>query len=237
MKGFAGFSATELRSTPIPNTFFSDLLPIIDDLMELKVTLYMLWLLERREGTFRGVRLADLLSDQLLMEGLESGGPDSRSALEHGLELAVARGTLLRVSLEHHGETESIYFVNSEDGRSAVRRLEGGDWSDLRERQDQESIHLRVERPNLFVVYEQNIGPLTPLIAEELREAEQMYPTDWIAEAMRIAVEQNVRRWRYVRAILERWRSEGKTDATSGRGDQEDRYRYIKGDYADYVEH
>jgi len=237
VKGFAGFSATELRPTPIPDSFFSDLLPIIDDLIELKVTLYMLWLLERREGSFRGVRLTDLLSDQILMQGLESGGRDSRSALEHGLELAVARGTLLRVTLEHHGEAESIFFVNSEDARGAVRRLEGGDWSDLRESHGPDGVHLRVERPNVFVVYEQNIGPLTPLIAEELRDAEQTYPSDWIAEAMRIAVEQNVRRWRYVRAILERWRSEGKNDATSGRGDQEDRYRYIKGDYADYIEH
>ena len=237
MKGFAGFPATELGSTSVPSAFFSDLLPIIDDLMELKVTLYILWLLERREGPFRGVRLADLLSDQLLMEGLEDSDRDGRSAIEHGLEMAVARGTLLRASLQHDGQADIIFFVNSEDGRNIVRRLEGGDWSDLRETHEIESISLRIDHPNVFVIYEQNIGPLTPLLAEELREAEQTYPADWIAQAIRIAVEQNVRRWRYVRAILERWRSEGKEDAEPGRGDEEDRYRYIKGKYADYVQH
>jgi len=237
MKGFSGFAATDRHPTSLPNGFFTDLLPIIDDLTELKVTLYIFWLLGRREGSSRGVRLTELRSDELLMEGLETQGSDADSALGHGLELAVARGTLLRITLEHHGQEESIYFVNSEDGRSAVRRLEAGNWSSLGDAGESEHISLQIDRPNVFVIYEQNIGPLTPLIAEELREAEQTYPPDWISEAMSIAVEQNVRRWRYVRAILERWRSEGKEDATSGRGDQEDRYRYIKGKYADYIEH
>ena len=61
---------------------------------------------------------------------------------------------------------------------------------------------LDVERPNIFRLYEENIGPLTPLIAEMLRDAEKTYPADWIEEAFKIAVENNVRRWRYIEAIL-----------------------------------
>ena len=46
--------------------------------------------------------------------------------------------------------------------------------------------------------------------AEELGKAAETYPTRWIEEAFEIAVEQDVRRWRYVRGILDRWMREGK---------------------------
>ena len=53
MKGFAGFPDGKLRLTQIPNLFFSDLLPIIDNLAEMKVTLYAFWALSQREGAVR----------------------------------------------------------------------------------------------------------------------------------------------------------------------------------------
>ena len=65
-------------------------------------------------------------------------------------------------------------------------------------------------RPDIFVLYEQNIGLLTPPIADELRQAEQTYPAGWIEEAFREAVALNKRSWRYIHAILERWRTQGR---------------------------
>ena len=69
---------------------------------------------------------------------------------------------------------------------------------------------VEVERPNIFTLYEQNMGLLLPLLAEELREAGEHYPVEWIEEAFRLAVQQNKRNWSYIRAILKRWESEGK---------------------------
>ena len=45
---FAGFPDGRLRFTPVPDVFFSELLPLIDDLAELKVTLHCLWRLHRQ---------------------------------------------------------------------------------------------------------------------------------------------------------------------------------------------
>ncbi|MGI6380667.1 MAG: DnaD domain protein [Anaerolineae bacterium] len=42
---------------------------------------------------------------------------------------------------------------------------------------------------------------LQPLIAEQLQQAEADYPPEWIEDAFRIAVESNVRNWRYIAAI------------------------------------
>jgi DnaD/phage-associated family protein len=66
-------------------------------------------------------------------------------------------------------------------------------------------------------------------LADELREAEQTYPAGWIEDAVRIAVDNNARKWSYVRAILENWRVRGKDDRED-RGDSEKaRRRYLKG--------
>ena len=96
---------------------------------------------------------------------------------------------------------------------------------------------VNVQRPNIFVLYEQNIGPLTPLLAQELMDAEATYPTEWIQDAFREAVALNKRSWRYVQRILERWAAEGREDETSRRGDDRDRRRFIEGAYADIIEH
>ena len=66
-------------------------------------------------------------------------------------------------------------------------------------------VELLPERPNLFRLYEANVGTITPMLAEELKDAEASFPHAWLEEAIQLAVEHNVRNWRYIRAILERW--------------------------------
>ena len=121
-----------------------------------------------------------------------------------------------------------VYFANTPRGRAALEALRRG-----------ESLPEAVPtpRPNVFVLYEENVGPLTPLIAEELKEAEDVYPADWIEAAFREAVSLNKRSWKYIRAILERWRSEGRKDETARRDREGDRRRYIEGEYGEYIEH
>jgi DnaD/phage-associated family protein len=229
LKGFAGFPAGRLRTTPVPNLFFADLLPAIDHLGELKVTLYCFWRLSLKEGVFRYVRRADFLADEALLKGLALTRRDAEPVLEDALERAVARGTLLHVSIASANGIEDMYFMNTPKGRAAVEALTRGEW---RPTGDPEApVDLLVERPNVFNLYEQNIGPLTPMIADELRDAEESYPAAWIEEAIRLAVTNNARSWRYVLAILERWQSEGKHDRDDRRDTEKYRQRYL--DYLD----
>jgi len=214
MQGFAGFPDGMRRTTPIPNLFFSDLLPIIDNMAELKVTLYAFWALGQREGAVRYLRLTDFMNDPVLLKAM--GGPNIQSGVDElldGIERALARGTFLKVAVEGADGQMELYFLNTEKGRAAVDGISRGEWRPTGD--DEEPITLLIERPNIFVLYEQNIGALTPIIAEELREAEQIYPPHWIEDAITQAVTNNVRRWRYIRAILERWRTEGRSDGIS----------------------
>src|SRR5207249_7916281 len=87
-------------------------------------------------------------------------------------------------------------------------------------------------RPGIYELYEQNIGLLTPLIAEELREAERRYPSEWIEDAFREAVAYNRRNWRYVERILDNWATRGRGDRGENRGHvepPEDPGKYLQG--------
>lgn len=233
MKGFPGFPDGKLRLTVVPNLFFSDLLPIIDNLAELKVTLYAFWALGQKEGKVRYLRLVDFLNDPEFVKGL---GPTAEIAADNlldGLERAVARGTFLHVNIESADGKMDLYFLNTQKGRTAVDGITRGEWRPNPD--EDEPITLLVERPNIFILYEQNIGPLTPLVADELRDAEQTYPPRWIEEAIQIAVENNVRKWRYVLGILERWHQEGKQDGIDRRDTQKGIRQQIPEEYKDII--
>ena len=231
MKRFSGFPDGEIKVVPLPNLFFIQVLPCIDSLAEAKVTLHLWWLLHSGNRRPRRVALKEILADELLVRGLGGGARPATELAKEGLERAVARGTFLRVE----GAGGAWLFANDEEGRKTVARVGLGE---LRlESAEANPSSLDVERPNIFSLYEQNIGLLQPLIVEELREAEGSYPDSWVEEAFRIAVERNARNWRYIRAILERWKAEGKDDGAGGRGPGEDRRRYIEGEFADYIEY
>jgi DNA replication protein len=56
MSNFKGFPEGKVHLTPVPNPFFTELLPDIDQIGELKLTLYIFWRLDRMEGAFRYLR-------------------------------------------------------------------------------------------------------------------------------------------------------------------------------------
>ncbi len=64
------------------------------------------------------------------------------------------------------------------------------------------------------------------MIAEELKEAESAYPAEWIEDALRIAVENNARSWRYASSILTRWKEKGRDERKNRRDTEKDRRRY-----------
>jgi len=229
MAPFAGFPSGKVRMTSIPGPFFSDLLPEIDHLGELKVTLYALWFLDKLEAPVRYMTYDDFAGDERLVAGLQPDGLDA------ALKRAVERGTMLVAEISAGtAEREALYFLNTPRGRAAVKAVQSGKWQPGLEAHM--PLSLESERPNIYRLYEENIGPLTPLISDMLREAEQTYRQEWIEEALKIAVQNNVRRWKYIEAILRSWQEEGR-DGTTRQDSEKDRRKYIEGEFADFIEH
>jgi DNA replication protein len=217
--GFAGFPDGALAATPVPNLFFARLLPEIGSLAELKVTLHVIWRTSPGPRNPTWLALDELKRDATLLAGLadQPGGPGA--ALLAGLDAAVERGTLLRASVSFADLAREVVAANTARGRRGL--------ASLRARAGETDAPAIVAppptradaRPPIFALYEENVGLVQPLIADELRAAAELYPAAWIEDAFRQAVAYNRRNWRYVRRILERWATEGRhsPDATPGR--------------------
>ena len=169
------------------------------------------------------------------MASLSDDPQQARADLEESLTRCLQRNTFMKATLELENGAEDFYFLNTPKGRAAIRAIERGEW---RHSGDPASpIELFEETPNIYELYEENIGPLTPMIAETLKDAEDTYPQQWIEDAVRIAVENNVRRWSYVEAILKRWQEGGRDERTDRRDTEKDRRRYVEGEFSDFIEH
>lgn len=210
MAAFSGFPDGRLRVTALPSLFFAEVLAQIEDPAELKVILFLFWRLGTAKRYPRYLTLRELEADPVIRGGLSAHGPD---ALARGLDQATRRGVLIKREIELGGSIDACYFLNSGLGRRWVRDLESGRL-DLGQVVQPVEPDLRAERPNIFRLYEENVGLLTPLVVEELKDAERRYPGEWIEDAFREAVAYNRRNWRYVQRILQRWENEGRPDRT-----------------------
>lgn len=222
MKRFDGIPSGRLSFTSVPNIVFSELIPVMDDAAQLKVTLHIFYLLSQKKGSPRYVTLDELRGDLSLMQSLEFKTVN----LERGLEKAVGCGALLQAE----ADGAAWYFFNTPESRIAVERIQKGE---LKLATDFHIVNPDVpETPNIFKLYEQHIGTLTPLIADELKEAEQEYPPDIILDAFRSAAENNKRSWRYVNKILLDW-TRSNTHEKTRRPSSRERRPSITGKLAD----
>ena len=228
---FSGFAEDARRQVSLPEQLFRELLPEIDDLGELRLTLAVFWHLSRQEGPFRCVRWRDLVENEALSRAMGGKRSAVEAELERALGKAEGRGSLLQARVESQGGEERLVLLNSPRGRAALAAIRRGD---LRlTTNPAQPLKFAGERPNVYQLYEASIGPLTPMIAEALKDAETTYDPAWVAEAIQIAVERNKRNWHYVEAILRRWEQGGRDDQKDRqdrRDSEEARRRYARRD-------
>ncbi|HUW44452.1 MAG TPA: DnaD domain protein [Dehalococcoidia bacterium] len=187
----------------LPDSFFTQAMPKIQDLAELKIVLYVSYLILRKQERPYFVTYKELLSHELMATMGEK-------TLRQALDSAVEHGTLLHSTLNINGVLEDVYALTVDSRQPPTI--------------------------NIFALYEQNIGLIQALIAEELKEAEKLYPPQWIEEAFKEAVTLNKRNWRYIASILRRWASEGKDSGEYKRDiKKDDPDKYIKGKYGHMV--
>lgn len=214
--------ANQASLTPSPE-LVSTVIERLWDPLEIKAVLTVAAL----GGEIRPVEQATVLADTALLRGARGDGSDRDPAerIRIALRSAVARGILIALN----DETEGIWYLT---GASRATPVDGS-FLDEPGMIDGKG-HLRPERPDVFNLYEQNIGVLTPIMANKLVEALDLYPEAWISEAIGEAVTYNRRNWRYIQRILENWTSEGKSNETDRRIDEEhlDPEKYLSGKYA-----
>jgi DnaD/phage-associated family protein len=208
-----------------PDIFFSHIMPRIQDVAELKVILSVFYLLHHKRGYPRFATYGELLSHSALVTEM------SEEALRGALDSAVEHGAILHLTLDVGGTSQDAYFANTGCDKEAIGKIRLGKLP-IGEAIPEET----AKSPNIFALYEQNIGMLTPMIAEDLREAEKLYPSQWIQDAFKEAVTLNKRNWRYIARILERWATEGRDSGENRQSNKKgDTNKYIRGKYGRLV--
>ncbi|MCB0104170.1 MAG: DnaD domain protein [Anaerolineales bacterium] len=211
MTPFPGFTSSE-TFTQVPDSFIK-MMNEIEDVAELKVILYAIWRIEHMEGNFRAMGEVDFDEEALGLKVEE---------IRRGLGKAVERQTLLRAE----NEAGVFFFLNSPRGRLSAEAFAKG--------QVKPSASYVPSKSNVFKLYEENIGALTPLLADMLKEAEREYPGVWFEEAFEIAVSRNVRNWKYIEAILRRWKENGKDERRDSQDSIQDAKRYTDGEFSEF---
>jgi DnaD/phage-associated family protein len=110
-----------------------------------------------------------------------------------------------RVKQYRDRQKKQQYYSDVTEMKRDVTQITDTDTdTDTEEEEEEDS-----KRPNIFAIYESNIGSITKIMADKLIQAEKDYSEEWITEAVSIAVANNARKWSYVEAILKDWQANG----------------------------
>jgi len=206
---------------------FHGLMARIDNVNELKVTLFCLWAFEQRDAPdgLYWLRRADFDGLNTEVHGLDE------DAIDDGLDCAVLRGTLRCAHLNSPAGGERIYLRATPEAEAALSAPGG-----LAARIDESGrLDVLPPRPSVYKLYEENIGPLTGLIGDALHDLVADYSEPWVSNAITTAMEQNKRSLSYIKGVLRGWRKDGKRDADTGRHLAADE-KSASGKYADFFE-
>ena len=158
----------------VPGAFFTEVLPGIEDEAELRVTLFLFYMLGRHKGHPRYVSRHELEALAPLAESLAPLPGEIADNLTRGLDLAARRQAFLLIDVARDGRADTLFFLNTPADRRAFEKVRDGLLPVPGAAVDHSEPPAPV-RDNIFQLYEANIGPITPLIAREQREAEQLW--------------------------------------------------------------
>jgi DNA replication protein len=227
------------QSIYIPSWFFHDIILQVKDRDELKILLLIIHLIRQKKIYPGFIAAGEITSDVLIRRNINSDDADELGRLiEKVLTNAVDYGMLLKLTYKSGGNVKDLYFMNTAGSQNTIDKFKAGKIILKGIEGEAEGLSPKEEIKNIYSLYEQNIGMLTPIIAEQLKLAEKTYPADWIQDAFHEAVDLNKRNWRYIQRILENWATEGKSDGTNRRNIKKDKDpdRFIKGKYGHMVQ-
>lgn len=208
---FSGFPAVG-KATAIPNLFFAVVAPRLRAPGDFLAFLWTSKLIQAQKGEIRFTTADDIWAESGAGEAFEVYG-GGRTGLKDGLLHCVEAGALLGLDVANSDGQEQLFFINNPGSRRAIARVRAGELV-LRPNSAIRPLAIQ-DRPDIFRLYEENIGTVAPMVGERLLAAVDEYHWDWIVDAFREAVELNRRNWRYVESKLLKWAQEGRHERTS----------------------
>jgi DnaD/phage-associated family protein len=201
--------------TQVPNDFFI-LAPDLGD-AELRVSLVMI----RETFGYHRENFRMSIRKLAIAAGL------SRNGAKAGAEAAENRGTFRRMYQNGQGSAEwelividtlsasdrDGSLVDPHEGQLLTHSMSTSDPQlGIKESIKENKTNTATADSNNFTLYESNIGPLTPMISEAIKDAEKTYTQAWVARAILEAAKSNVRKMKYIEGILLGYAKRGSPD-------------------------
>ena len=212
----------EFRYTPTPNIVFGKLLDEIEDINNLKFILRIIWMINQVKRVPKYITIKEITSDKILYPIIyKESVKEIETACISMIQKPSLNELLMCHQINENGSHNTIVALNTSRNKAMLFKIQQIDQSDS---VFQSTVDIAEETSNIFKLYEDNIGVLNPIIADELKAAENTYPHDWVSSAFKEAVLRNKRSWQYIKTILENWYREGKTDGRIGGNSKKSRY-------------
>ena len=207
--------------TSVPNAVMESLLHPEAHIDQVTFALRTLWWLERSTTFPKSVTVSELRTDRTLITCLGS-------AFDSVMEAVCGRGVFLR------GVTDGVdrLMLNTVAAARGHGTVDDGHGKSTN---GWDSVASKPGPADAYRAYEQNIGPLTPMIRESIGQALQDFTDAQITQAIDAAVENDARSWAYVRAVLRKWNRGGIPDEREPRTDT-GRFRFPEVELRRYLE-
>lgn len=219
----------------LPESFFTHVIPNIKTLAHLKLCLYFLWRQEKIGDLFNGIHIDQIIDDEIFSKSFNKDLENELiEIIQEALDELTNSNILINTSFISDSNEVIYYFVNNPVGNFSRNAIINGKWHP--NNQINFPLHLVMSSPNIYKLYEENIGPITPLLSDILKDAEEEYPAEWFEEAFKKGIENNVRKWKYIEAILKNWKENGKVESHNREIKYDRNRKYSEGEDAEFFQ-
>lgn len=122
----------------------------------------------------------------------------------------------------HRNDSEEIKNDKKNDAQTTVKTINNTEFSssnefEKRHRNDTEThreeskeyIEEKEEEKDAAIFFDTHVAMISPIIVEQIEKWEEVFPTEVIIRAMKEAVYQNIRNWKYINNTLVNWQNKG----------------------------
>lgn len=216
----------------LTDQFLNEVLPRLNDADSIKVLFYIQAHLAKQEGDNRYLFARQIVQSSTLQHWM--GAENSENRIQQTLNKTISSGFLISGKIRPEN-SKTLVFWNDDNGKNTLQRLQNGLWQPSPT--DHPVKEQAKQQKNIYQLYEENIGPLTPLLSEDLTAAQEDFSIQWIEEAIHIAVQNNARSWRYVDAVLKSWQKEGKNVQSRRDSKTNESRRNKSSEFDDFSQH
>ena len=182
--------------TPVPSPLLGELLERLDNVDELRIVLRAIWLLSKKPASARFATTEELCGDSTVAVMLGAYGDELAVKVAKGLDAATGKGIFLRIE----GEGGSAFALNTEPMR---RQRDQGNLRPAAHRSEPVAApKFDVGSDAVAAAYEENIGIITPVVGEKLRDLLNNYEEKEVLGAIAAAALKGARSMRFIEVVL-----------------------------------